>query len=82
MSAIPVDSNFRKLSCQLGGLTLNGNVSQGTASNLNIVTINDPAVVQTLSKTITGKFVQINVQNEIFYLPIKDLFKNPKVKLK
>jgi hypothetical protein len=70
MSSIPLDSNFRNLSCQLGRLTLNGNVSQGTASSLNVVTINDPTVVQTLSKTITGKFLQVTVSGDVYYLPL------------
>ena len=64
------DANFRNVSCQLGGLTLNGNVSQGTASNLNIVTINDPSVVQTLTKTITGNFLQIKASGIIYYIPL------------
>ena len=50
-SGIPLNSNFKGVSCQLGGLTLNGNVSQGTAQSYNIVTINDPQVVKTLTKS-------------------------------
>jgi len=69
-SGIPLDSNFKNLSCQLGGLTLNGNVSQGTASSLNVMSINDPTVAQTLSKSITGKYLQVNVGNELFYIPL------------
>ena len=68
--SIPLDSNFKNLSCQLGGLTLNGNVSQGTASTLNIITINDPTVVQTLTKSITGKFLQVNLGNENYFIPL------------
>jgi len=68
--SIPIDSNFKSLSCQLGGLTLNGNVSQGTATSLNVININDPNVVKTLSKTITGKFIQVNLANEVFYIPL------------
>ena len=69
-SGIPLDTNYRNLSCQLGGLTLNGNVSQGTASSVNVVTINDPTVAQTLSKTITGKFLQVNISGTIYYIPL------------
>ena len=69
-SGIPLDSNFKSLSCQLGGLTLNGNVTQGTAQSLNIVSINDPTVVQTLSKSLTGKYLQVNLGNELFYIPL------------
>ena len=63
-------SNFKNLSCQVGGLTLNGNVSQGTAISLNVLTVNDPTVAQTLTKTITGKFVQITISGTIYYLPL------------
>jgi len=69
-TGIPLDSNFRNLSCQLGGLTLNGNVTAGTASSLNVVTINDPTAAQTLSKTITTEFLQVNVGGTIYYLPL------------
>ena len=69
-SEIPLNSNFRNLSCQLGGLTLNGNVSQGTASSMNVVTINDPTVAQTLSKTITGKFLQVKISGTNYYIPL------------
>lgn len=64
------NSNFNNLSCQLGGLTFNGNVSQGTAQSLKVVTINDPAVAQTLSKTITGKFLQVSIGGDNYYLPL------------
>jgi hypothetical protein len=74
-SEIPLNSNFLGLSCQLGGLTLNGNVANGTAQSLTVVTINDPAVAQTLSKTITGKFLKIQIgpvgsANSVYYLPL------------
>jgi hypothetical protein len=74
-SEIPLNSNFLSLSCQLGGLTLNGNVANGTAQSLTVVTINDPAVAQTLSKTITGKFLKIQIgpvgsANSVYYLPL------------
>ena len=69
-SGIPLDSNFKSLSCQLGGLTLNGNVTQETAQSYNIITINDPAVVKTLSKSSTGKYLQVNLGNELFYIPL------------
>ena len=68
--SLPIDSNFKSLSCQLGGLTLNGNVSQGTASSLNVMIVNDPTVAQTLTKTITGKFVQVKIGSDTFYIPL------------
>ena len=69
-SEIPLNSNFRNLSCQLGGLTLNGNVANGTAQSYNVVTINDPAIAQSVQKTITGKFLQINVGGVFYYVPL------------
>ena len=69
-SEIPLDSNFKNLSCQLGGLTLNGNVENKTAQNYTILTINDPFVAQTLSNSITDKFLQVNIGNQIYYLPL------------
>jgi hypothetical protein len=68
--SLPMDSNFKNVSCQLGGLTLNGNVSQGTASSLNVMIVNDPTVAQTLTKTITGKFVQVKIGSDTFYIPL------------
>jgi len=63
--------NFLNLSCQLGGLTLNGNVVNGTAQNYNIVTINDPSVIRDSSGlTHSTKFLQIKVGLEIYYLPV------------
>jgi len=78
-TGIPLDSNFRNLSCQLGGFRLNGQVSYagvvpsvtgGTAQSLNVVVIDDPAAAQTLTKTITTKFLQVKVGQEVFYLPL------------
>ena len=69
-SGIPLDTNFRNLSCLLGGLTLNGNVTQSTASSLNVLSVNDPSVAQTLSKTITGKFLQVNISGENYFIPL------------
>ena len=68
--SIPLDSNFKDLSCQLGGFTLNGNVANGTAQDLTVITINDPNVAQTLTKTITTEFLQVNIGGVIYYLPL------------
>jgi len=62
--------NSNSISCQLGGFTLNGNVTNGTAQDLTVITINDPNAAQTLTKTITGKFLKINVGNDFYYLPL------------
>ena len=64
------DLNSNSLSCQLGGFTLNGNVSNGTAQDLTVITINDPNVAQTLTKTITTEFLKINIGGVIYYLPL------------
>jgi hypothetical protein len=69
-SGIPLDANFKNLSSQLGGIRLNGIVSQGTASSLNVITIDDSAAAQTLSKSITGEFLQVTVNGTIYYLPL------------
>jgi len=69
-SGIPLDSNFKNLSCQLGGLTLNGNVVQGTASSLNVITINDPTVAQSLSKSSTGKYLEVSIGNVNYFIPL------------
>lgn len=68
--SIPNNSNYMNLSCQLGGLRLNGNVSNGTAISNNVLIIDDPVAAQTLTKTITGNFVQINIAGIIYYLPL------------
>ena len=66
-TGIPLDANFKNLSCQAGGLTLNGNVSQGTAISLNVLTVNDPTVAQTLTKTITSLIsFSFSFKNTIF----------------
>ena len=65
------DANFRNLSCQLGGLTLNGNVNQGTASDVNIVTINDPNVLQDSSgMSISTKCVKVLVSGVAYFIPL------------
>lgn len=64
------DANFRKLSSQLGGLTLNGIYSQGTATSLNVITIDDSTAAQTLTKTITGKFLQVKVGTQSYFVPL------------
>ena len=68
--SIPNNSNYMNLSCQLGGLRLNGNVSNGTATSGNVLIIDDPVAAQTLTKTITGKFIQINIAGVIYYIPL------------
>ena len=70
-SGIPMDTNARNLSCQLGGLTFNGNVEQGTAKSLNVVTINDPSVIQDSSHNVlTNKFVQISIAGIAYYIQL------------
>ncbi len=64
------DANFRKLSSSLGGMSLNGIVSQGTAIDLNVLKIDDSAAGQTLTKTITGKFLGVKIAGVQYYLPL------------
>ena len=78
-----MDSNFKNVSCQLGGLTLNGNVLNGTASSLNLVTINDPSVIQQGPTGSTGPvgltgpigYIQIKIGNDSTTGPIGDFTK-------
>ena len=70
-SEIPLNANFLGLSCQLGGLTLNGNVAQGTAQSYNVITINDPAVMYDSSGfTRTTKFLPVKIAGAIYYMPL------------
>ena len=63
-SGIPLDSNFKKLSCQLGGLRMNGIVSQETAANYSVLRIDDPAVIQGPTG-LTGPvgYLQVSIGN-------------------
>ena len=63
-SGIPLDSNFKNLSCQLGGLRMNGNVSQQTANSYTILRVDDPFVVQGPTG-LTGPvgYLQVNIGN-------------------
>jgi hypothetical protein len=65
-----LNANFKTVSSQLGGLTLNGIVSQGTAINYNVLTIDDSSTAQTLSLSQTGKFIQVNIAGVEYYLPL------------
>ena len=67
---IPTDANFKSVSTQLGGLTLNGIASQGTAQSLVVLNIDDSNSAQTLTKTITTKFIQIKIDKTDYYIPL------------
>ena len=85
-SGIPLDSNFKNLSCQLGGLRLNGQVTYsgsitptitgGTAESLTVITIDDTDVMQTLTISATGKYLRVKIGNtgvdavDWYYLPL------------
>jgi len=75
-SGIPLNSNFKGLSCQLGNFTLNGVVSNGTAQSLSVVTINDKTVAQPHGGlNPSGKFLQVQIgpvgsADSIYYLPL------------
>ena len=76
--SIPQDANFLGLSCQLGGLRLNGLtqesydtvVTSGTAQSLTVLTIDDPAVAQVGVKSVTGKFLQVKINGESYFIPL------------
>ena len=67
---IPLNANFKTESCQLGGFTLNGIVAQNTAISSTVVTIDDSTVAQTLSKSATGKYLQVNIAGTNYYIPL------------
>ena len=78
-SGIPLSSNFRSLSCQLGGLTLNGNIQYNTAQSATVLTVNDPSVIlnpSLSSETPVGYLrVSIGIKNdntgpEYYYIPL------------
>ena len=77
-SSIPLDSNFKNLSCQLGGLRLNGivnyndpTITGGTAESLNVLTIDDPACAQIIGNLApVGKFLKVRISQEDYYLPL------------
>jgi hypothetical protein len=70
-SEIPIDFNAKSLSCQLGALTLNGNVANATAQSYNVLVINDPAAIQTTTRTqVPDKFLKVMVGQETYYLPV------------
>jgi hypothetical protein len=77
-SAIPLDANFKNLSCQLGGLRLNGIVNyndptihQGTAESITVITIDDSSVAQEFQNlNPCGKFLRIKISDQFFYLPL------------
>ena len=63
--------NTLNLSCQLGGLTLNGNVANGTAQTYTVITINDPAVIQSVTPSqVPGNFLKIKIGQDDYYLPL------------
>ena len=71
--SIPQDGNFLGLSCQLGGLRMNGIVdysngllpvptptpTSGTAQSLTVLTIDDLAVVQHPSTSIQPGYLKV-----------------------
>ena len=71
-TGIPLDSNFKNVSCQLGGLRLNGIVSQGTAQSKNVITIDDQnaIVVDTSGSISTNKYLPVIIGGTRYYLPL------------
>jgi hypothetical protein len=75
-----MNANYNTLSCQLGGLTLNGNIQNGTAQNSTVLSINDPsAIFDSSGHTIidtsgallhTQNFIKIKIGSEFYYLPV------------
>ena len=76
-TGIALDSNFRKLSSNLGGLRLNGNISQGTAISGTFVTIDDPAVKNytPVNASVAAGYLRVAIGNNgsgpaYYYLPL------------
>ena len=65
-----MDSNFNNLSCQLGGLRLNGNHSAGTAKSITVLTIDDPGSIVTASPSLTGKYLRVCISGVNYLLPL------------
>lgn len=83
--SIPQDGNFLGLSCQLGGLRLNGIAGNtpyaGTAPSLRFVTIDDPNVVQDVTPSAIVGYLEVKIGNidstgtvgnftQPFYIPL------------
>ena len=71
-SGIPLDANYRNLSCQLGGLHLNGivtypptvpTITGGTAQSLTVLSIDDPAVSQLIAPVGIVGYLQVKLGN-------------------
>ena len=79
-SGIPLDSNFRYLSCQLGGLHLNGiveysNIPQvlgGTARNTTFITIDDAKAADAPSGIVSPapNYLTVKVGGDSYYIPL------------
>jgi hypothetical protein len=79
--SIPKDGNFKDLSCQLGGLRLNGivnysdvipPVTSGTAQSLTFVTIDDPdALLSFDSEKLSVKgYLKVKIGKNDYFLPL------------
>ena len=58
-----LDSNFKNLSCQLGGLRMNGIVSQETANNYSVLRIDDPLVIKNPPGLSIVGYLQASIGN-------------------
>ena len=66
-----MENNLLSLGVQLGGLTLNGNIVNGTAQSNVILTINDPAVIYDSSGiSHSNSFLKVKIGNQFYYLPL------------
>ena len=71
-SGIPLDANFKKLSCQLGGLRLNGIPEQGTALSNTVMIVDSSACVitDTSGTILVNKYIKINISGVEYLLPL------------
>ncbi len=64
------DSQFGNLSCQLGGLRLNGNITYGTALSSSVVTIDDPGVIKHPSVSGIVGYLPVMIGKTEYFLPL------------
>ena len=77
-SQIPLDANFQNLSCQLGGLRLNGKVNYsdptingGTAKNYNVLNIDDTdVIINELLLINNNNFLSVSIGKKEYFIPL------------
>ena len=63
------DAQFGNLSCPIGGLRLNGNITQGTALSSSVITIDDPGVISNPLVNPSGYF-KVVIGGVDYFVPV------------